>query len=393
MVANISPCVNYIGVDDTDIDLFESQYVVPRGISYNSYVITDDKIAVMDTVDRRKIDEWMANLDVALDGKEPDYLIVQHMEPDHAAGISAFALKYPNTLIVATAKALQMMPQFFEKIILKERTKAVKEGDTLPLGKHTLHFIQAPMVHWPEVMVTYEDNKRILFSADAFGTFGALCYNEPWRTEARRYFINIVGKYGAQVQTLLRKASKLDITTICPLHGPVLKDNLEFHIGLYNTWSSYEPETDGTLVAHASIHGHTAAAALAMADILRKKTSTEVVVIDLCRDDMSVAVEKAFQFSRLVLAASSYDAGLFTPMHDFLHRLQIKNFQNRRIGIIENGSWAPSAGRVMKSMLEGMKKIRLAEPLVTIKSAMKAADVAQMELLADNLLNAETVAY
>lgn len=390
MEINITPSIKYIGVDDVDIDLFESQYMVPRGISYNSYIILDDKIAVMDTVDRRKGNEWMENLDAALGGKEPDYLIVQHMESDHAACIGTFVQKYPNTVIVATTKALQMMPQF-EEIDFQGCTKAVKEGDTLCIGKHTLHFVQAPMVHWPEVMVTYESAEKILFSADAFGTFGALCYNESWNMEARRYFINIVGKYGAQVQMLLRKARALDIAVICPLHGPVLKNNLGFYIDLYNIWSSYKPETDGILVAHASIHGHTATAALAIVDILRKRTRKGVVVIDLCRDDMSVAVEKAFQFSRLVLAASSYDGGVFTPMHDFLHRLQIKNFQNRRIGIIENGSWAPSAGRVIKSMLEGMKNICLANPMVTIKSAMKAVDVAQMELLADDLLKEEVV--
>ncbi len=386
MIHHITPAVRYIGADDTDLDLFESQYVIPEGISYNSYVITDEKIAVMDTIDRRKTDEWLQNLEEALEGRTPDYLIVQHMEPDHAANVGLFADKYPSATIVATAKAIQMMPQFFENVCFANRTLAVKEGDTLNLGSHTLRFIMAPMVHWPEVMLTYEESEKILFAADAFGKFGALCHDSEWACEARRYYFNIVGKYGAQVQALLKKAATLDIATICPLHGPVLKENLGYYIGLYDTWSKYEPETEGVLVAYASIHGNTAAAAQKMADILKAKGAAKVVLADLCRCDMAEAVEDAFRYSKMIVAASSYDAGLFPPMHDFLHHLQIKNFQKRRVGIIENGSWAPTAGRVMNCMLGEMKNMEIMEHLVTIRSCMKEADMLQMEELADELL-------
>lgn len=383
----ITESVIYIGADDTTLDLFESQYIVPNGISYNSYVILDEKIAVMDTIDQRKTEEWFTNLEQALDGRLPDYLVVQHMEPDHAANIGRFAEKYPDATIVATAKAIQMMPQFFEKVSFENRTLAVKEGDQLCLGQHTLNFIMAPMVHWPEVMLTYEQSEKILFAADAFGKFGALCHEEEWACEARRYYFNIVGKYGVQVQTLLKKASHLDITIICPLHGPILTENLGYYIGLYDTWSSYRPEADGVLVAYASIHGNTAVAAKKMAEILKEKGATKVAITDLSRDDMAEAVEDAFKYGKMIIAASSYDAGLFPPMHDFLHHLKIKNFQNRRVGIIENGSWAPCAGRVMQDMLSQMKDITIAGSMVTIRSCMKDCDVKNMEMLAEAVLS------
>ena len=388
MNQDITPYVKYIGADDTDLDLFESQYLVPRGISYNSYVILDEKIAVMDTIDRRKTAEWQANLEKALDGRTPDYLVVQHMEPDHAANIGWFAAKYPQATIVASTKAVQMMPQFFEETDFAGRTQAVKEGDTLCLGRHTLKFIMAPMVHWPEVMLTYEESEKILFSADAFGKFGALCHEDDWTDEARRYYFNIVGKYGVQVQALLKKAAGLDIAMVCPLHGPVLTEDLGRYIGLYDTWSKYEPETEGVLVAYASIHGNTAAAARKMGEMLQAK-GAKVELVDLTRDDMAKAVECAFRYSKMIVAASSYDAGVFPPMFDFLHHLQIKNFQKRRVGIIENGSWAPTAGRVMSCMLADMKNLQVMEHTVTIKSSMKKADIAAMEELADELLAAE----
>ena len=385
----ITDSVIYIRADDTTLDLFESQYIVPNGISYNSYVILDEKIAVMDTIDQRKTEEWFTNLEQALNGRLPDYLVVQHMEPDHAANIGRFAEKYPDATIVATAKAIQMMPQFFEHITFENRTLAVKEGDQLSLGQHTLNFIMAPMVHWPEVMLTYEQSEKILFAADAFGKFGALCHEEDWACEARRYYFNIVGKYGVQVQTLLKKACHLDIAIICPLHGPILTENLGYYIGLYDTWSSYRPEAEGVLVAYASIHGNTAIAAKKMAEILKEKGATKVAITDLSRDDMAEAIEDAFKYGKMVIAASSYDAGLFPPMHDFLHHLKIKNFQNRRVGIIENGSWAPCAGRVMQDMLNQMKDITIAGSMVTIRSCMKDSDVKSMEMLAEEILAEE----
>ena len=386
---NITASVKYIGADDLDIDLFESQYIVPEGISYNSYVIMDEKIAVMDTIDMRKAEEWKNNLRNALAGRQPDYLIVQHMEPDHAANIGWFAQEYPDATIVASAKALQMLPQFFEGVAFDGRTQAVKEGDTLNLGRHTLKFIMAPMVHWPEVMMTYEESEKILFSADAFGKFGALCREGEWLDEARRYYLNIVGKYGTQVQNVLKKAATLDIAIICPLHGPVLKENLGYYIGYYDIWSKYEAEENGVLVAYASIHGNTAKVARKMADILRGKGAKQVKVMDLSRDDMAEAVANAFRYDKLVLAASSYDAGVFPPMHDFLYHLQIKNFQNRKVAIIENGSWAPTAGRTMSCMLSDMKHVNVMEQTVTIKSSMKAADIPQLESLAEALLSNE----
>lgn len=381
----ISDAILYIGADDTTLDLFESQYAVPNGVSYNSYVILDEKTAVLDTVDARKTDEWFANLDSALADRTPDYLIISHLEPDHAANIARFAEKYPTTKLVLTAKAKAMLPQFFDISNLNDRCMTVAEGDTLNLGTHELQFILAPMVHWPEVMVEYEKTEKVLFSADAFGKFGALSSDEEWLPEARRYFLNIVGKYGAPVQTLLKKAATLDIQTICPLHGPILKENLGYYIEKYLTWSSYAPEEDGVVIACASIHGNTKAAAEKMAEILRKKGAT-VKFIDLTRDDMAEAIACAFRYSKLVLAAASYDGGVFPPMEDFLNRLSHKAFQKRTIGLIENGSWAPVAAKSMQNILATMKNLTICEPTVTIKSTMKPADVTAMEALADALL-------
>lgn len=386
MKIEISDKIRYIGVDDIDIDLFESQYVVPNGVSYNSYVILDEKVAIMDSVDYRKHEEWLHNLDVVLAGRTPDYLIVQHMEPDHAGSIAKTLAQYPDIKIVATARAIQMMPQFFEEADFSNNTIAVKEGDTLDLGTHTLQFFTAAMVHWPEVMVTYDHADKVLFSADGFGKFGALSHDEEWACEARRYYFNICGKYGGPVQALLKKAATLDIACICPLHGPILKENLGYYIGLYDTWSKYEAETEGVLVAYASIHGGTAVAAEKIAEILRAKGAPKVTVTDLSRDDMAEAVEDAFRMSKLVVAAASYDAGVFPPMYDFLHHLQIKAYQNRRVAIIENGSWAPSAGKVMKGMLSEMKNVEVVEPMVTILSRMKKADIPALEALAEALL-------
>ena len=382
----ISNAIKYIGTDDTTLDLFESQYIIPNGVSYNSYVILDEKTAVMDTVDARKTDEWFANLEQALAGRDVDYLVVSHLEPDHSSNIKRFADKYPSAKLVLSAKAKAMLPQFFDIDNLDERSIAVKEGDTLDLGTHKLTFIMAPMVHWPEVMVEYESTEKILFSADGFGKFGALCHDEDWACEARRYYFNIVGKYGAPVQTLLKKAATLDIQMICPLHGPILKENLGYYIDKYNTWSSYQPEDEGVLVACASIHGNTKAAAEKMIEILKEKGAAKVAFTDLSRDDMAEAIEDAFRYSKLVLAAASYDAGVFPPMEDFLNRLSHKAFQNRKVAIIENGSWAPTAARTMKSMLDGMKNVTVCENTVTILSTMKEKDTAAMEQLADELL-------
>ena len=386
MISNVTETIKYIGVDDTTIDLFESQYIVPNGISYNSYLIKDEKIAIMDTVDLRKGEEWFANLEEALEGRTPDYLIVQHMEPDHAGNIANLLAKYPAIKIVASAKAIQMMPQFFEDTCFEGKTIAVKEGETLNLGAHTLQFFMAPMVHWPEVMVTYDQADKVLFTADGFGKFGALAHEEDWACEARRYYFNICGKYGAQVQALLKKAATLDIACICPLHGPILKENLGYYIGLYDTWSKYEVETEGIFIAYASIHGGTKKVAEKLAEILREKGAPKVSIADLCRDDMAEAVEDAFRMSKLVVAAASYDADVFPPMHDFLHHLKLKAYQKRRVGIIENGSWAPCAGRVMKGMLETMKEIEIVEPMVTIRSTLKQEDIPALEALADAIL-------
>lgn len=382
----LTESIKYVGVDDLDIDLFESQYIVPEGMAYNSYIILDEKVAIMDTADVRKGTEWWQNVRETLADRTPDYLVVHHLEPDHAAMIAEVVAEYPSVKIVATAAAVRMLPQFFAGVDFGNRVVTVKEGDTLSLGSHTLQFFIAPMVHWPEVMVSYEQSEKVLFSADAFGKFGALCKEGPWDCEARRYYINICGKYGAQVQALLKKAATLDIKRICPLHGPVLTENLGYYIGLYDTWSKYEPETEGVFVAYASIHGGTAVAANRLADILREKGAPKVVVTDLSRCDMAEAVEDAFRYSHMVVCAASYDADVFPPMHDFLHHLKMKAYQNRHVAIMENGSWAPTAGRVMRAMLEGMKNISIVEPMVTIRSRMKDSDIPAMELLADALL-------
>lgn len=381
----ITDSILYIGVDDRTIDLFESQYVVPNGVSYNSYVIMDDKIAVMDTADKRVTAQWFENLENALGGRLPDYLVVSHLEPDHASNIQKFAEKYPDAQIVLSAKAAAMLPQFFT-LDMSQRTIVVKEGDTLSLGSHTLTFVMAPMVHWPEVMVEYESSEKVLFSADGFGKFGALDTDEDWTCEARRYYFNIVGKYGAQVQALLKKAAGLEISIICPLHGPVLTEDIGYYIGKYQIWSSYQPEDEGVVVACASIHGNTANVARKMAQILEEKGAKKVTLFDLARDDMAEAIEDAFRYDRLLLASASYDGGVFPCMEDFLHHLKSKTWRNRKVGIIENGSWAPSAAKVMKSVLETLKDVTICENTVTIRSTMKDADIPKLEALADELL-------
>lgn len=366
----ISESIKYIGVDDTTLDLFESQYIVPHGVSYNSYLILDEKIAVMDTVDARKTKEWFDNLDKELKERVPDYLIVSHLEPDHSANIQLFTEKYKEAKLVLSAKAKAMLPQFFNIEGLDERCIVVKEGEELDLGNHHLKFIMAPMVHWPEVMVEYETTEKVLFSADGFGKFGALSHDEDWACEARRYYFNIVGKYGAPVQTLLKKASTLDIKMICPLHGPILKDNLGYYIDKYQIWSSYQSEDEGVLVASASIHGNTKEVALKVVDLLKEK-GVKVTFTDLTRDDMAEAVEDAFRYSKMILAGATYDGGVFSPMEDFLHRLQHKGYQKKTVGLIENGSWAPLANKVMKEMLTPMKNVTICENTVTIKSTYK----------------------
>ena len=385
----ISDTIKYIGVDDLDIDLFESQYVVPEGMSYNSYLIDDEKIAIMDTADRRKGEEWKANLKAALGDRQPDYLVAHHMEPDHSALIAWMLETYPGLQLVCSAQAAKMLSNFFEGFNFEGRVMTVKEGDTLSLGKHELKFITAAMVHWPEVIMSYDSTDKVLFSADGFGKFGALVNEtDDWACEARRYYFNICGKYGIQVQNVLKKAATLDIQTICPLHGPVLKgEALAEAVKLYDTWSKYEPESEGILIAYASIHGGTAVAAERLAEILNKKGAKKVVVSDLSRSDMAEVIEDAFRYPTVVVAASSYDGGVFPVMHDFLYHLQIKNYQKRRFGIVENGSWAPAAGKVMRSMIEGLKDCEIVEPMVTIRSRMKSADEAQLEQLADSLLS------
>ena len=383
----ISESIKYVGVDDKDIDLFESQYVVPDGVSYNSYIIFDEKITIMDTVDARATDEWVKNIEEALDGKEPSYLVISHLEPDHSANIGLIAHKYPNMQLIGNAKTFQMLPQFFDEDFA-DRQVVVKEGDEISLGSHSLTFVMAPMVHWPEVMVAYEKTEKILFSADGFGKFGALDSedDEGWACEARRYYFNIVGKYGAQVQNLLKKASALDIQTICPLHGPVLKENLGYYLDLYNTWSSYEPEDEGVLVAYASIHGNTAKAAKQIADKLKAKGVEKMEVMDLSRDDMAEAVEAAFRYDKMVLACATYDGGLFPVMEDFLNHLKSKNFQKRKAALVENGSWAPLAAKKMRESLESMKNIEICENIVSIKSTVKEENVEQMDKMIDELL-------
>lgn len=386
----ITKDIRYIGVDDPTLALFESQYHTPDGMCYNSYVILDEKVAVMDTSDSRTIGQWKQNLTEALDGRQPDYLIVHHLEPDHASGIAEVCELYPSMQIVCSAKAKQMMPQYFEGSALEERILTVKEGDTLELGRHTLQFIMAPMVHWPEVMVTYDNLDRALFSADGFGKFGVYDADaDDWACEARRYYFNICGKYGTPVSTMLKKASALDIERILPLHGPVLEgEKLAEALRLYTIWSAYDVETEGVFIAHASIHGNTAAAAEHLAEILKAKGCPKVAVSDLCRDDLSEAIEDAFRYGKMICMASSYDAGVFPPMYDFLHHLDIKAYQRRRVALVENGSWAPSAAKTMRPMLEGMKQVEVVEPVVTLRGRMKEADIPQLEALADALLQA-----
>ena len=380
--------IKYIGVDDLDIDLFESQYVVPEGMSYNSYLIDDEKIAVLDTADVRKGEEWKANLTVALNGRQPDYLVAHHMEPDHSALIAWMLETYPGVQLVCSAQAVKMLSNFFDGVDFTGRVITVKEGDTLPLGKHTLQFIGAAMIHWPEVIMSYDTTDKVLFSADGFGKFGALVHEtDDWACEARRYYFNICGKYGSQVQIAMKKIGALDVQAICPLHGPVLKgEALSEAVRLYDTWSKYEPESEGILIAYASIHGGTAAAAERLGEILRAKGAPKVVVSDLSRSDMAEVIEDAFRYPTVVVAASSYDAGVFPVMHDFLYHLQIKNYQKRKFAIIENGSWAPTAGKTMRAMIEALKDCEIVEPMVTIRSRMKAADEALLEQLADSLL-------
>lgn len=382
----LTESVYYVGADDKTLDLFEGQYVIPEGISYNSYVIMDDKIAVMDTVDKRATDEWFQNLEEVLNGKEPDYLVILHMEPDHAANIEHFLNKYKKAKVVSNPKTFNMIPQFFEHLDLEGRKVVVNEGDELSLGSHTLTFVMAPMVHWPEVMVAYEKKEKILFSADAFGKFGALDVKDEWDCEARRYYINIVGKYGAQVQALLKKAATLDIQKIFALHGPMLTENLGYYINKYDIWSSYRPEDEGILIAYVSVYGHTKQAAEKLKEILEAKGAPKVAITDLARDDMAEAVEDAFRYDRLVLASVTYDGGIFPCMESFIAHLKSKNYQNRKVAFIENGSWAPIAAKKMRAELEGLKNLTFADTTVSIKSAMKEADIKQLEALADELL-------
>lgn len=374
-----------VGVNDRDITLFEGQYTVENGMAYNSYVILDEQTVIMDTVDPRATKEWLANVEEALGGRKADYLVIQHMEPDHGGSILQLMELFPNMKLVGNAKTFPMLAQFFD-VNTEGKMVVVKEGDTLSLGKHTLQFFMAPMVHWPEVMVTYDQADKVLFSADGFGKFGTRDAEEDWTCEARRYYINICGKYGAQVQALLKKASTLGINTICPLHGPVLTENLAYYIEKYMIWSSYQPEDEGVVVAYASVHGHTAKTAEKFTEILEAKGAKKVVLFDLCRDDIHVAVEDAFRYSHLVLAAVTYDGGVFPAMENFLNKLKSKNFQKRTVGIIENGSWAPMAGKTMKSMLEGLKELTILEPVVTVKSALKAENLPQLEALAERVL-------
>jgi len=382
----ISDSILYVGVADTDIDLFESQYPVPQGVTYNSYVVADKKVAVMDTVDARKTEEWLQNLEQVLNGRTPDYLVISHLEPDHSGSIEAIAKKYPEMKLVGNAKIFAMLPQFITMDVT-ERQVVVTEQDTLNLGSHILHFVFAPMVHWPEVMVEYEETEKVLFSADAFGRFGDSDAGTDWDDEARRYYINIVGKYGGPVTTLLKKAAGLDIRTICPLHGSVLTGDLSHYIEKYQTWASYQPEEKGILIAYASIHGNTEIAAKKMASILEEKGAENVVLYDLARADVATVVADAFRYDRMILAAASYDAGVFPCMETFLNHLKAKVYQKRTVGLIENGSWAPSAGRVMKKALEECKEIEIVEPIVTIKSTLKTENLPQLSALADAILN------
>ena len=381
----ISDSIRYIGANDDELKIFENQYNLPNGMAYNSYLIKDEKVVVMDTIDRRKTDAWLQNLENELQGRNIDYLVISHLEPDQAGSIKIFLDKYPNTILVGNAKTFEMLPQFFD-INPDIKKMTVKEGDTLNIGKHTLQFIMAPMVHWPEVMVTYEQTEKVLFSADAFGKFGIIDDDDDWACEARRYYFGIVGKFGASVQVLLNKAKNLDIKTICPLHGPVLTENLEYYINKYDTWSSYKPEDEGVLIACASIYGHTMEVAKKLEEMLKEKGVEKVVLTDLANDDIDEAVEDAFRYSKVVLVASSYNARVFPPMEHFLTKLRDRNYQNRKIGIIENGSWAPSAGKCMKAILSEMKNIEIIEPMVTIKSAMKENNIEEMKQLISKIL-------
>lgn len=381
----ISKDIKYIGVDDKTLDLFESQYILPNGISYNSYLIKDKKNLVMDTVDKRALKEWIENLEKNLNGENVDYLVISHLEPDHAGNIGYLAKKYPQMKLIGNEKTFKMLIQFFDIENLEERKIIVNEGDKINIGNHTLQFFMAPMVHWPEVMVTYEETEKILFTADGFGKFGALDTNEEWDCEARRYYFNIVGKYGMQVQALLKKASTLDIKMICPLHGPILKENLEYYINKYDIWSSYKPEIEGIFIAYASIYGYTKQAVDKLVEILKEKGVEKISTTDLSRDDMAEAIEDAFKYDKMILAAPSYNSGVFPSMQQFLHHLQSKNYQNRKIGIIENGSWAPSAAKTMKEIISKMKNIEICEPTVTIISKMNENNIAELEKLANNL--------
>lgn len=383
----ITDDIHFIGVNDYTIDLFENQFVVPNGMSYNSYLIEDEKIAIMDTVDKRATDEWIKNVETVLNGRTPDYLVISHLEPDHSANIKALAEKYLNMKLVGNAMTFKMLPQFFENIEgLEDRKVVVKEGDELSLGKHTLQFLMAPMVHWPEVMVTYDKCDKVLFTADGFGKFGTMDTEEDWACEARRYYFGIVGKYGMQVQALLKKVATLDVQIICPLHGPILQENLAYYINKYDIWSSYQPEDEGVLVAYASIHGNTEEAALKMAKILEEKGAKKVVISNLVRDDMAEAIEDAFRYDKLVLAASSYNTEVFPPMEQFLSKLKARNYQKRKVGIIENGTWAPSAAKCMKGFLNEMKDITICDTIITVKSTIKPENVETMQKLADEIL-------
>ena len=383
---SISNDIIYIGADDKDIELFENQYEVPNGVSYNSYIIIDKKIAIMDTIDKRKTSQWLKNLEKVLNGRNPDYLVISHLEPDHAYNIDTLIKKYPNIKLVGNSKTFTFLPQFFEIQDLDSRKIEVKEGDILDLGNHKLKFIMAPMVHWPEVMVTYEEKEKTLFSADAFGKFGTLDTIEDWDCEARRYYFNIVGKYGMQVQSVLKKASKLDIKTICPLHGPILRENLGYYINKYDIWSKYETESEGVYIACASIHGNTLKVCEKLKEILEKKGAAKVVLADLSREDWAEAVEDSFRYGKIVFASATYDMGIFTPMRDLLLNLKERNYQNKKVAIIENGTWAPNAARCMKEIISTMKNIEIVEPVITIKSTLKEENIEKLNELAKNLL-------
>lgn len=386
MNINITEKIKYVGVNDKTLDLFESQYIIPNGVSYNSYIIEDEKTAIMDTVDKRVVSEWIKNVEKVLEKTKPEYLVVSHLEPDHSAGISILVEKYPEMKIILSQRAANMMPQFIEKD-LSSKFVIVKEGDIIDLGNHKLTFVMAPMVHWPEVMFTYEQTEKVLFSADGFGKFGALDVDEDWACEARRYYFNIVGKYGMQVQAVLKKASKLDIQTIAPLHGPILKENLEYYINKYDIWSSYKPEDEGILIAYNSIHGNTEKAVDKLVEILKEKTNQKIVISDLAREDIAEVIEDAFRYDKMIIATPTYDAGLFPTTELFLRELKHKNYQNRKIGIIENGSWAPMAAKCVKEILEGMKDITICEPIITIKTSINNNNIAEMKKLAEAILS------